>query len=109
MAPGKGNIVSTSYDERKKLHYDLLNVELRAQATAVGMVQICIELRRANVLDESAIERIKNAIADEVSLNAPRSIGIQDYRHDIKNRLDRLFAGEQQVGPADAMSFNTGG
>jgi hypothetical protein len=98
--------LTTSYDERKKLHYDLLNVELRAQATAVGVVQICIELQRANVLDQAAIERIKDAIADEVSLNAPRSIGIHEYRSEIKARLDRLFTGEEMVGSAAAMSFD---
>lgn len=98
--------MTTSLDDRKKLHYDVDNIGLRAQATAVGVVQICIELRRANVLDAAAMERIKGAIADEVSLSAPRSVKSQDYRADIKARLDRLFAGEQEVGPADALSFN---
>jgi hypothetical protein len=99
--------MTTSYDKQKKTHYDLLNVGLRAQATAVGMVQIAIELRRANVLDEEAIDRIKNAIADEVSLNAPRSMGIQDYRLEIMTRLDRLFAGEEEVGATSPLSFET--
>lgn len=98
--------MTASFEERKKLHYDLSNVGLRAQATAVGMVQLCIELHRSNVLDELATERIKNAIADEVSLNAPPSIGLEEYRQDIKGRLDRLFAGEQDVGSAEALSFS---
>ncbi len=98
--------MTTTFDKQKELHYDLLNVGLRAQATAVGLVQTCIELRRANMLDGSAVERIKDAIADEVSLNAPRGIQRHEYRRDIKARLDRLFAGEQEVGSADALFFN---
>ncbi|MDB5690478.1 MAG: hypothetical protein JWL91_2354 [Sphingomonas bacterium] len=97
--------MTTLYEKQKKLHFDLSNVGLRAQATAVGLVQLCIELRRANVLDEPAIERIKSAVADQISLSAPRSIASQDYRRDIAARLDQLFAGEQEVGPADALSF----
>ncbi|HWK35103.1 hypothetical protein [Sphingomonas sp.] len=93
------------YQKQRKLHFDLTNVGLRAQATAVGLVQLCIELQRANVLDGQAVERIKNAIADEVSLAAPRSIASTKYRSEIKTRLDQLFAGEHEVGSAEALAF----
>lgn len=92
-------------ENQKRLHFDLTNVGLRAQATAVGLVQLCVELQRANVLEEAAVERIKLAIADEVSLSAPRSVSAQTYRSDIKVRLDRLFAGGQELGPAEALAF----
>ena len=97
----------TAYDKQKKLHFDLSNVGLRAQATAVGLVQLCIELRRANVLDGPALDRIKGAIVDEISLNTPRSMARDDYRRELQARLDRLFAGEQDLGPADALAFGT--
>ncbi|MET4664168.1 hypothetical protein [Sphingomonas sp. PvP056] len=97
--------MTTAYDKQKKLHFDLTNVGLRAQATAVGLVQLCHELKRANVLDEAAIDRIKDAIADEVSVTAPRSLAAKGYRGEIRTRLDRLFDGEQQVGSADAMAL----
>lgn len=97
--------MTTSYEKQKKLNHDLMNVGLRAQATAVGLVQLCIELRRANVLDEAATERIKDAIADQVSVAAPRGAAGRGYREDIRARLDRLFAGEQEVGSAEALSF----
>jgi hypothetical protein len=93
------------YEKQKKLHFELTNVGLRAQATAVGLVQLCLELRRANVLDASAVERIKDSIADQVSVIGTRRIASQAYREDIRARLDRLFAGEQEVGTADALSF----
>lgn len=93
------------YEKHKKLHFDITNVGLRAQATAVGLVQLCVELRRANVLDEAAVERIKDAIADEVGVAAPRTLTSPQYRSEVKSRLDRLFAGEQEVGSAEALSF----
>lgn len=92
-------------EKQKRLHFDVTNVGLRAQATAVGLVQLCLELRRANVLDEPAIERIKDAIADEVSVTAPRPLASRQYRGEIRTRLDRLFAGEQEVGSAEALAF----
>lgn len=95
------------YDKHRKLHFDVINVGLRAQATAVGLVQLCMELRAANVLNDAALERIKSAIADDVSMSAPRAVTPRQYRTEIKARLDRLFAGEQQVGSAEALSFGT--
>lgn len=94
-------------EKQKKLHFELTNIGLRAQATAVGLIQLCNELRHVNILDDAAVERIKNAIACEISVCAPRSIASNDYRRDIRNRLDQLFAGEQHVGDADALSFGS--
>lgn len=95
-------------DKQKKLHFDLTNVGLRAQATAAGLLQLCLELRRAGVLDDSAIERIKGAIACDIEVAAPRSVATADYRRDIRARLDKLFAGEERVGNADALAFGMG-
>jgi|SRR3546814_885912 hypothetical protein len=92
-------------EKQRRLHFDLINVGLRAQATAAGLVRLCIELRDADILTEDALERIKSAIADDVSLTAPRGISARDYRHEIKGRLDLLFTGTQEVGPADALAF----
>ena len=96
-----------SQDKQKKLHFDVINVGLRAQATAVGLVQLCKELRDANVLSEAAVDRIKDAIACEVSINPPRGSTRDRYRHDVLERLDQLFAGEKEVGPAEALAFGT--
>ena len=93
------------HDKQKKLHYELANVGLRAQATAVGLLQLCIELRRADVIDQEAVERIKGVIAEEIIVTAPRAVACEAYRNDVRSRLDRLFAGEQPVGSADALAF----
>jgi hypothetical protein len=97
--------MTLSCEEQKKRHYDVMNVGLRAQATAVGFVQLCIELRNADVIGDAALERIKDAIADELSIAPPRRIASRDHRTEIKMRLDRLFKGEQKVGSADELAF----
>ncbi|MXP24969.1 hypothetical protein GRI39_02765 [Altererythrobacter indicus] len=90
--------------EQKKLHYDLTDVGLRAQATAVGLLQLCLELRKVDVLSDAAIDRIKEAITDEIVVCAPRAVNKQEYRRDARARLDRLFAGEQKMGSADELA-----
>jgi hypothetical protein len=98
--------MSGQYDKQKRMHFDLTNVGLRAQATSVGLVQLCIELRDAKVLDQPAVERIKDAIADEISVTAPRiHHGAAQYRQEVRTRLDQIFAGEKEVGTADALAF----
>ncbi len=93
----------------KKLHYDLITVGLRAQATATGFLQLCKELHSAGVLDDDAVGRIKSAVADELTLSAPRSAKPADYRREVSERLDRLFAGEQTVGSASGSDISSDG
>lgn len=89
--------VAMSTDTKRK-HYELRNVGLRAQATAAGLVQLCKELQHVGILEESAVGRIKEAIADELEIDAPRSMPIPKYRRDVRERLDRIFSGEEKVG-----------
>ncbi|NNM75424.1 hypothetical protein HJG53_00680 [Sphingomonas sp. ID1715] len=88
------------YVEDKRLH-DLIDlVGMRAQATSVGLVQLAIELNRAGVLDDAAVDRIKDAIAKEICLNRPKSVPQEHFSANLRARLDRLFAGEEPVGDA---------
>ena len=43
--------MTVAMEQQKKLHFELTNVGMRAQATAAGMVQLCRELHRAGILD----------------------------------------------------------
>ena len=90
------------YAEDKHLHDSIELVGMRAQATTVGLIQLSIELRRAGVLDEAAIGRIKDTIANEISLNRPKSIPPERFQEHLRERLNRLFAGEEEVGQAKA-------
>jgi hypothetical protein len=84
--------------EVRKLHHALDFIGMRAQATAVGVVQLSIELRRANIIDEAALGRIKDAIAQDIALGRPRSSERDAFQAELRGRLDRVFAGELPVG-----------
>lgn len=90
------------YVEDKRLHDSIDLVGMRAQATTVGLIQLSIELNRAGVLDQGAIDRIKEAIANEISLNRPRSMSAENFDANLHRRLDRLFSGEDEVGQVTA-------
>ena len=95
--------------EQRKLHFDLTNVGLRAQATAAGLVQLCRELQNVGVIDEAALTRIKRAIADDIVITAPRSVRKDQFRGEICARLDGIFSGEQKLGSAEKMAFASEG
>ena len=91
-------------NEDKKLHDMIGFVGLRAQATAIGLLQLCAELKRAGVLGEDAIGRIKDAIAREISLSRQRSPHNAQFDANLRERLDRLFAGEERLDTASRES-----
>jgi hypothetical protein len=84
--------------EHGRVHFALEFLGMRAQATAVGLVQLCLELRRAGVIDDAAVGRVKQSIAEEIAEHAPRTVMKQQYLKDIRGRLDRIFAGDEPIG-----------
>ena len=76
----------------KQLHDTLGFVGLRAQATAVGLLQLTAELVTAGVLDDDAVGRIKQAIFDDLALTRPMSQAKTAYEAILRQRLDRLFS-----------------
>jgi hypothetical protein len=66
-------------------------VGLRAQATAVGFLQLCTELARAELLDDDAVARIKDAIAKDLALSRPHSMSAENFETWVRARLDGLF------------------
>jgi hypothetical protein len=84
-------------EEERRLHETISFLGLRAQATAVGLLQLSAELVRAGVLQEDAVGRIKDAIAKDIALSRPRSAPREDYERSIRERLDGLFAGKESL------------
>jgi hypothetical protein len=97
-----------SYQDAKNLHDTIGFVGLRVQATVVCLLQLSTELRRAGVLGEDAIDRIKDAILGELALSRPRSVSKEDYNRSMRQRLDRLFSGDEPVGEAGAAQLGSG-
>ncbi len=93
--------------EDKRLHDTIGFVGLRAQATAVGLLQLSAELKRAGVIGDDAIDRIKDAIAREISLSRPRSPHNEEFDANLRGRLDRLFAREEALDatPPDSVGL----
>ena len=90
--------------DHSRVHLALEFLGIRAQATAMGLVQLCIELRRAGLIDEAAVDRVKDSIAEEIAAHAPRTVVKQQYLTDIRGRLDRIFAGDEPIGAGPAVS-----
>lgn len=85
--------------DARKLHEMVEMVGLRAQATSVGLIQLSVELRRAGVLAEDAVGRIKAAILSDIMLTRPITVPRAEYEASIRRRLDALFSGEERIGP----------
>lgn len=90
--------------EGKKLHDAIGFVGLRAHATAVGLIQLTAELVNAGVLDNMALERVKNSIAQDLALNRPPHAAKAAFEAETRQRLDRLFAGEEKLEPLETTS-----
>ena len=92
----------TSELDDQRLHQMVSFIGMRAQATAVGLIRLCTELSRAEVLHETALERIKDAIAEEIACHCPPSTAKKVYKAEVRQKLDRLFAGDESVEPLPA-------
>ena len=85
--------------ERTNVHQTIEMLGMRAQANAAGLVQLCQELRASGSLSDSAIEHIKEAIAEQLTQYAPRSVTKDAYRSYVRERLNRVFGGREAIGP----------
>lgn len=50
------------------------------------------------------MNRIKAAIGDEIIIGAARPVDRKGYRQEVRARLDRLFSGEERMGPAERIA-----
>lgn len=87
-------------EQARELHNTLEFIGLRAQATTVGLLQLCTELVRVGVLDDAAIQRIKDAIRRELTVTRARGHFRDQFEETLKQRLDAVFprAGDAQRG-----------
>jgi len=95
--------------EDRRIHDQLDFVGVRAHVTATAVLQICGELHRAGVFDDSAMDRIKDAMAKEIALSRHRGIYAEEYAR-ARARLDEMFAGRVRLptGPGQSDSGSAG-
>lgn len=77
--------------QARELHGTLEFIGLRAQATTVGLLQLCAELARLGVIDDAALERIKEAIFREIAVNQPHGYNRDEFEKTLKQRLNAIF------------------
>lgn len=81
--------------EARELHQTLEFIGLRAQATSVGLIQLCAELVRGRVLDDAAIHRIKDAIFREITVSHGLRHSREEFEKMLRQRLDAIFPGPE--------------
>jgi len=91
-------------DRTTGLHHSLNLAGFRALATAAGLLQLCRELEAAGSLSPGAIERVREAMFNELMQQAAPS-----RRHDaafaahLRRRLEGLFSGAERLGDAPVL------
>ncbi|MDF7776009.1 hypothetical protein P1X14_12190 [Sphingomonas sp. AOB5] len=80
-----------SKEQALRLHECLDYIGLRAQATSVGLLQLCAELVAVGVLDDDAVDRIKDAIQHDITVSRPRKHGQMEFETVLRKRLDAVF------------------
>lgn len=78
-------------EQARELHRTLEFIGLRAQATTVGLIQLCTELVAAGVLKDEAIDRIKDAIFREIAVTHPRGYNRAEFERTLRERLESIF------------------
>lgn len=86
-------------EQARELHRTLEFIGLRAQATTVGMLQLCTELVRAGTFNQDAVERIKQAIFCEIAVNQPSGYNRAEFERTLKQRLDAIFPSTSDAQP----------
>src|SRR5690606_14538226 len=77
-------------EQARELHRTLEFIGLRAQATTVGLLQLSAELVQAGVLDQAAIERIKESIFRVIAVSPPDGYNRAEFEQTLRQRLDAI-------------------
>lgn len=89
-----------SLNRDELLHHLMSVVGIRAPMTAAAVIQLIIELRRANLIDEDAVDRIKEAVAREAFQARPTHLSKSQFEAEIRQQLNRLFDAIEPPGAA---------
>ena len=90
-ASRRGSTEMAIRDETRRAHRDLSLAGLRAEATATGLIQLIRELRGSGALAPDAVGRIRDRVVDDLTLSRPIGASEDDFRSDLRRRLDHLL------------------
>lgn len=79
-------------DEAKRRHRDVFLAGFRSHLTATGLLQLIKELQATGALDQGAVDRIKDAVVSEATVNRPPGMALDEVRKSMQTRLDRLMS-----------------
>lgn len=92
-------------DAARERHRSLDFIDLRAHATAVGLIQLCEELLNARVLSAEGLDRIKSAICSELIVARRARVSNQrEFDDALRRRIDAVFP----VAPGELRRENIG-
>jgi hypothetical protein len=79
------------YIEARDTRQKLRSIGIDGEGAAIGLLQLCAELNRTELLDDAALQRIREAIGDHLSLSCP----ISAHEEYVRQRLEELFVGRR--------------
>lgn len=85
------NAISQNEICPREKHRTLDFIGLRSHATTVGLIQLCEELLNAGILDDAALQRIKDAIRMELTVGNARVGNRAQFEETLQRRLDAIF------------------
>lgn len=94
----------TTREQAEHRHSEVSLAGFRAHAAAIGLVHLLRELRIAGVLSASAVERIRDAVVDELMLSRPLHAQEEDFRNRLRVRFERLMGEPPTAGSEQSSS-----
>lgn len=88
--------MSLDHDELRSHLMDLVGI--RSPIVAAALLQLIVELRVAEVLNDDGLERVKDAIVAAAVQAGPSHKFIADFEVEVRAKLDRLIAASQVSG-----------
>ena len=76
------------YIAARETRQKLRSIGIDGEGAAIGLLQLCAELSSASLLDEAALQRVRDAIGDHLGISCP----VSAHEQHVRQRLEELFA-----------------
>jgi hypothetical protein len=93
-------------DTDQRMHHLMDAAGIRAPMTAAALLQLIAELRRSGVLNDPAVERIKDAVAREAFQVRPSHCSKREFEADIRAQMDRMLNAASEFCQIESNDLN---